>query len=100
MLLALVLAVKLVDTPFTNDVAGGIHDALTFEMSIDDAIGKLKFVENEAANLAKVFAPPRNSRSTGRLRAGSWKTSRRWGTRISRSRPRTRSSCSSAQTAP
>jgi murein DD-endopeptidase MepM/ murein hydrolase activator NlpD len=56
-LLALALTVKLVDTPFTNDVAGGIHDALTFEMSIDDAIGKLKFVENEAANLAKVFAP-------------------------------------------
>ena len=56
-LLALVGAIKLVDTPFTREVAGGIQSALTFEVSIDDAIGKLKFVENEAANLAKVFAP-------------------------------------------
>lgn len=56
-LLALVGTVKLVDTPITQEIAGGIYSALTFEVSVDDALGKLKFVENEAANLAKVFAP-------------------------------------------
>ncbi|MFZ5974343.1 MAG: peptidoglycan DD-metalloendopeptidase family protein [Bacillota bacterium] len=61
-LLALVGTVKLIDTPFTKEVAGGIHTALTFEMSIDDAIGKLKFVENEAAKLAQVFAPAKSFR--------------------------------------
>lgn len=57
LLLALVGAVKLVDTPVTKEIAGGIKTALTFQVSIDDAIGKLKFVENEAAKLAQVFAP-------------------------------------------
>lgn len=56
-LLALVGAVKLVDTPLTQEIAAGVYSALTFEVSVDETLGKLKFVENEAAKLAEVFAP-------------------------------------------
>jgi murein DD-endopeptidase MepM/ murein hydrolase activator NlpD len=56
-LLALVGTVKLVDTPLTQEIAAGVYSALTFEVSVDETLGKLKFVENEAAKLAQVFAP-------------------------------------------
>ena len=56
-LLVCILMVKAVDSGFTNSISASLQSALTYEVSLDDALGKLKFVEKPLNDLAQVFAP-------------------------------------------
>ena len=48
--------IRMIDTPFTNAVGDGIKTALTFDVSVEDTLGRLKFVQNRVENAVTVFS--------------------------------------------
>jgi murein DD-endopeptidase MepM/ murein hydrolase activator NlpD len=54
-IIALVLALKYMDTDFSKLVVGYVRDAITNQMDIDAALGKLKFVSDYLPESVTVF---------------------------------------------
>ncbi|MGI6161926.1 MAG: hypothetical protein ACOYJD_07835 [Christensenellales bacterium] len=52
-----VLMFAKVDAPFARQVTDGVKTALTFEVNIDETLGKLKFVQEVFPDTATVMAP-------------------------------------------
>ncbi len=50
------LLLKNIDSPFAKSVTDGVKTAITFDLSIDDSLGKLKFVQNTNAESQEVMA--------------------------------------------
>lgn len=56
-LLVCILLVRAIDAGFTQTLTAGVREALTYSVSLDEALGKLKFVEQPLNDIAQVFAP-------------------------------------------
>ena len=56
-LLAVVWGMQAIDTPATQTMVNGIKDAITFEVNVDESIGRLKLVQEYLPNVAAVFMP-------------------------------------------
>lgn len=54
-LILAVLALRTIDTPFTNRVTGALNQAISMDLSLDDSLGQLSFVENLMPESALVF---------------------------------------------
>ena len=48
--------IRTVDTPVTNAMCDGIQTALTFDIDVEDTLGRLKFVQNGVQEVASVFS--------------------------------------------
>ena len=57
--------IRMIDTPFTNAVGEGIKTALTFDVSVEDTLGRLKFVQNRVENAVTVFSAGDIGQKTG-----------------------------------
>ena len=50
------MLIRAIDTPVTNAMCDGIQTALTFDIDVEDTLGRLKFVQNGVQDAASVFA--------------------------------------------
>lgn len=55
-LLIAILLFNIIDTPFTKNIVGQVKLLLTEDFLFEDAIGKLKFVENIVPDISTVFS--------------------------------------------
>lgn len=54
-LILAVMAMRAIDTPFTNRVTSALSGALSTDLNLDESVGKLSFVENLMPDSALVF---------------------------------------------
>ena len=51
----IVLLIKVADTPVAREITGGIKSVLTYNIDIDETLGKLKYVDNTISGVQEVF---------------------------------------------
>ncbi|MGI6004538.1 MAG: peptidoglycan DD-metalloendopeptidase family protein [Christensenellales bacterium] len=56
-IILVVLVARAVDTPLTQQVVSGLKTALTFDVSVEDTLGQLQFVQENMPGLVSAFAP-------------------------------------------
>ena len=54
-LILAVMAMRAIDTPFTNRITSTLSNALSTDLNLDESVGKLSFVENLMPDSALVF---------------------------------------------
>lgn len=62
-LLLTVLALRSIDSPFTNRITGALNQAISMDLSLDQSLGQLSFVENIMPESALVFFHMKGSRA-------------------------------------
>jgi len=64
-----IYGIKMIDTPITNSITAGVKQAISYELNIDQTLGKLQFV-NEGTTATQAFSgvPEMNYPITGEVK--------------------------------